>query len=370
MIKRDTCYFCTSPFQLFAILSLALERDEEADLYLDPQFRNCETYAERIRQKNIFNKVHIIKRDEIESRYLSSDSKLVKHLKMAGSYLDVSKISKIIDPEQVKYDNIFISSKAYLPRLYILDYYKKNYNFNIYFFDDGLGSYFGSSAYKISGADALLRKMLFGKKAVSFDYDRFLFSPELYYKVNGEQGFKINKIDCFWNKPEYADLADDVFAVSVETHIREKAVLLEEPFETIFDSENAAEMESIYDEIIRSFGRDDSIIKKHPRSKKAGNPEYNYFANYSLPFEVLCMKNSIDDKILITYGSTAVVTPKLLLGQEPRLLLLYKLAECEDISFELLDGIFNKVKESYSDPGRVMIPKDRDELRQCLTALK
>lgn len=56
---RDTCYFCTSTFQLFSIISLAVFRAEKAVLYINPQFKDAEENVSRIIRRSIFNKVSI-----------------------------------------------------------------------------------------------------------------------------------------------------------------------------------------------------------------------------------------------------------------------------------------------------------------------
>ena len=82
MIERDSCFFCTSPFQFFSILALATEQQEIADLYIDPQFSGAALFAERIKEKNIFHNVEVINSSKIYNKYMRSKPGIKNHLQI------------------------------------------------------------------------------------------------------------------------------------------------------------------------------------------------------------------------------------------------------------------------------------------------
>ena len=363
-LLKDSCYFCTSTYQLFSILSLALSRDEKADLYIDPQFKNAEIIAQRIESLSVFESVYIIDSQKIYSKYISRESGLINHLQIARTYFHVDSISKIIVCNNATYKNIFVSSRAFIPRLYILNCYKKKQDIKVYYFDDGVGSYYGNSALNPSKADGMVRKVLFGKKALDFDQDRYLMCSEMYKKINGDTPYQVLEIDRFFDHPQYSDILDTVFVPGKDIALPESAVILEEISESF--GKQLGELNSLYEYTLEVFGSDDLIMKKHPRSKEDERKGFRYYQKPSLPFEILCIRNDMNKKVLISVGSTALSTPKMITGQEPYIVLLYKFIQNEGMNQAPLDHFFTALKESYTDSDKVMMPNSFEEYKECI----
>ncbi len=76
ILQKDTCYFCTSLYQLFEIPSIAQPRNEAADLYIDPQFSDAEFFAERIRTLNLFDNVVVIDSEKTYSIFFLAEKDL------------------------------------------------------------------------------------------------------------------------------------------------------------------------------------------------------------------------------------------------------------------------------------------------------
>ncbi|MBO7426494.1 MAG: hypothetical protein J6U23_12555 [Clostridiales bacterium] len=363
-LLKDSCYFCTSTYQLFSILSLAISRKEKADLYIDPQFKDAEIFAQRIELLGIFDSVFIIDSKKIYSKYISRESGLINHLQIARTYFHVNSISKIIDCNNASYKNIFVSSRAFIPRLYILSCYKKKMDVKVYYFDDGVGSYYGNSALNPSKADGMVRKVLFGKKALDFDQDRYLMCPEMYKKINGETPYQVLGIDRFFDHPEYSDYLDKVFVPGKDVGLSESAVILEEISDTF--GKKLDDLNALYQYTLEAFGPDDLLMKRHPRSKDEKRKGFRYYQKSELPFEILCIRNDMNKKVLISVGSTALSTPKMITGQEPYVILLYKFIQNEGMNQEPLDHFFMALKESYGNPDKVMMPASFDEYKECV----
>ena len=371
MIKRDTCYFCTSTFQLFSILPLAASRKETADLYIDPQFRDAGVIAKRIRKLGLFNKVRVINSEKIYNKYYTHRKGFLNHIEIARSYLYVDSISAMILGENVCYKNIFVSTKAYMPRMVILHFIKHKCRIKVNFFDDGLASYFGDDAYAPQKGDVMIRKLLFGKKAVDLSCDRYLLSPELFKVINPDFKHRIYAIENIWGDPVWTDRLKKIFNVDDIAPIDRRAVILDDPVDELFTPENAQKMNDIFKTVIESFGSEDTIIKKHPRSRTEPMPGCTCYPDYGIPFEMICIGSDLDSKVIISYRGTAAATPKTLLGQEPYVILLYKLVESKlpSTSGALADRYFESIRSIYSDKSKVMIPKDTDELKTMLQSL-
>ena len=67
-------------------------------------------------------------------------------------------------------------------------------------------------------------------------------------------------------------------------------------------------------------------MKPHPRSKEKTGADIKVYTNTSVPMEVLYagMEN-LDGRILITYASSAVYTPKMFFDAEPVVINLFRI---------------------------------------------
>lgn len=369
MVERDSCYFCTSPFQLFAILALACDRKESADLYIDPQFAEASLFVERIRQTGIFMNVAQIDSKSIYDRYLSASPGLVNHLQIANTYLHVEDIARCILLDGVVYRNIFLSSKAYLPRMVQLSYIRVGRSFNTYYFDDGAGTYEKDRAYRISGADGTIRRVLFGKQAIYTDYDRFVFSPNLYNTLNPGHTFAVRGIRRFWENGQGGETVNRVFGISEQPRIDERVIILDQPKDELFSQEGIAEINGIYRELADAVGRDNVIVKRHPRSSTKDFGDLRYFEGNGVPFELYCLNMDMSKKVIVSFTSTAVATPKILFDQEPIVIVLSKLVKTNTGEKNLFVDYFEAVKKTYNESIRFFIPRDRDEFREFVSSL-
>ena len=357
MRQGETCYFCTSTFQLLSILALAKTRKEPSDLYIDPQFRNAKEIANRIEKIGIFDKITIIDSDLIYNKYFHHRKGFLNHMEIAKSYYFVDKIAEMILKEKVKYRNIFISSKAYIPRMVVFNHIKHNYDVTINYFDDGVGSYYDNSAYKPKRTDAIVRFILFGRKSLDFCTDIYLFSPELYKSLNYDTKTRVHKIERIWEQVGWHEKLNYIFDVSVRNGIRKKVIILDEPIEDILSVDDTNRIFEIYHKLFDAF-KMDCLIKKHPRSERPSDNHFRYYVDFGIPFELICMNEDIENSILVSYGSTAAATPKTLLDKEPIIIMLYKLVSNDN---DVLRRYFPAVRETYTEKEKVYIPESQEE---------
>ena len=193
-VKRKNCFFCTSPFQLFSIISIANSYKGKSDLYIDPQFNNAKEYAIKIKEQGIFANVYVIDSEIIYDKFFTYKKGILNRLQKARTYLKVNDIVSMIIVDNVIYNDIFISSKAYIPRLVYLWYIKNKIKAHMHYFDDGVGSYFADNAYTPKKLDSVLRRILFGKESLRMDYDRYLLFPLFYKKLNPEFNYIIREV--------------------------------------------------------------------------------------------------------------------------------------------------------------------------------
>lgn len=119
------------------------------------------------------------------------------------------------------------------------------------------------------------------------------------------------------------------------------------------------------------FGRaKDVILKPHVHSpaiakKLSANFSNKCFVDSSIYlFEAMLCEGSFANKIIITRLSTVAFSPKFMFDQEPIVILTYKLFKLyKEEGNDILDQTINRLKNSYSDPSRIMVPTNMLEFK-------
>lgn len=366
MREIDSCYFCSTSYQLFSTLSLAAERKEIADLYIVPRFSGSIQFAERIKKIGIFRSVEIINADKICGKYIRGGPGIINHIQIANSYLYVKNIAEIILLPGVKYNNLFCPSKMYFSRMVQLYYIKMKWDFNMYYFEDGIGTYWNSRAYQIKKPDELIRKFLFGKKSIDTGFKRFVFSSDIYRLLNTDNDNEVEEMQKFWADESGKNIMNYIFNTSDKMVINEKLIILDQPKDEILNLTDIKLINNLYRSLIKRVGFNNAIIKQHPRNAEKEIDQVKYFTEAGVPFEIYCMNMNMDEKIIVAYSSTAVATPKLLFNQEPKVIVLTKLFRPKTGEKNLFEDYFLAVKNSYSDPERFCIPENIEELKDIM----
>ncbi|MBW4827960.1 MAG: alpha-2,8-polysialyltransferase family protein [Clostridiaceae bacterium] len=366
----DACYFCTTPYQILGAISLVLEREEKADLYIVGQFSSFNKVAKRIEQKNIFRKVIAIDEYEVLGSIKCLDNKILKRLLMSKQYLKVKDVGDSILDQNVTYKKMYLTCQAFIIRLvyfYLLEFHN---DVEFIYFDDGVGSYYDSDLFKIRFPDKVMRLLLFGEKAVNDDFKRLLYMPELYSSFDKKKVSNLAKMPKIDANKISKDTLNFIFNFKNKDIINEEVIIFDTLKEELYGAEGSGLLNNYYKIIYSYFGKNNVIIKSHPRSKDIQNNEFNYYNNYEIPSEIIYLNMDIEQSILITTASTAVLTPKFIMDREPIIIMLYKLMEKFNTVDEEQDIFFRKVRQTYRDKNKFNIPEDEIELKNILERIK
>lgn len=373
MIQLDACYFCTTPFQIMTAITMVVSQKEQADLYVVPQFGNADEYAARVEAEHVFHRVRVVEDEDIIQKYVGVRRKgLLNHLSIARSYLHVDTIAKGVLFPDTRYTKMYVSSRSYIGRTVQLHLCKHRADTEIVYIDDGEGSYDNPQLLKPRRGDAIVRTVLFGKESVRTDRKKWLYSPELYFRINGEADRDlIEKIPYRWEEPWMRQMIRRIFGITEEMLIREPVIIMDILADGFYAAtEPREELLRIYEKVIKIFGSDRVIIKKHPRDHSPRDSRYHYYDGYGIPFESLCLNMNMSDRVLINVLSTATVIPKLLMDQEPYVVMLYKLLPPDMGVSEKMEKFYRQCKASYRREGRFFIPETPEELAEALEAIR
>lgn len=353
-------FICTTPFQIMNSVVIANHMNDISNLVVLDKFKGSEYLCKDVQKCQVFQNVRLF--DDSLMWASKNKSWLLQRLSTVWTYVKCKELVEKFFPEIATYTDIFVSSRAQVNRLIYMYVSQWMTDVKIHFFDDGLGSYSGS-IIEVSSFDRFLRKTLIGKKAVDFEYDLYLYSPELF------RGYQ-NK-DVVINKINIADKDKDVirkiFHLNIGDITRGENIL----FDTIPTDEFTPQGVIKYRDIVqRIIDRGNIVIKQHPRNNEE---RYNapYFENTAIPFEVYCSQKNYDNSIFFTSCSTAVFTPKLIYDQEPSIVFLYKaLSEYRKSNNSDCDKLVSCLKRMYKNPSKIMVIHNADELDDIMFGME
>ncbi len=368
----QNAFFCTTPYQIITSIVLNQQFCETSDIYIVPQFRFAEEYADRLREIQLFNRVKLVDLTDLD-KHKKAKNKLLLHVGIVQQYFNVDKIAESFLFPNTEYERIYVSSKAFVPRMAYLYCVKHGKKTELVYYDDGEGSYYNRYRIEPSSIDHFIRRVMFGKKANDHSGLLYLYEPELYKALNGNHwNGTIIQIPHIITEPDIKEKLSKVFGITEEDRISENVIILDVLKNGKYSAEDIKKLLDIYGRIQQTFGYENTIVKRHPRNKTDELKDFKCYERYTVPFECLCTQMDMEKKILIVVSSTAVIIPKLLIGQEPVVILLYRIINQINQNDEYKikqDNFYKLCKSNYSSSNKFYIPNSLQELDDILKYL-
>lgn len=364
MIKRDACFYCTTPYQIMCAIAITKSGGKIADIYIEPRFELGDL-DKRLKQLRIFAEVHVVD-VKIWNRFRAGFC-LMRWARMLQGYMRLSDTAQSILLADIAYDDFFYSFPSY--QTSILSVYLSKMGTNINCCDDGQGSYTCENWHVYPIKERVFRKIFFNADTRNRDEQWWLYLPEFYRMINSPDIRPIQKIENIWNRSEIQKDMIFLFGMTEDKAIRDDVILLDIVWDETLDERGEEQLRNVYNIIFAAFGKEHVLIKKHPRNKKMPYIGCRY-NDSTIPFEILVMGQDVNKKILISLCSTATATFKLMQDEEPYILLLYKVVSGFTAEYSNMDNYFRGLQALYRVSEKVMIPNNIGELKQCLKLLK
>ena len=358
------CFVCTTPYQLIAAVSIARSFHKDSDLVIVPQFVDANVYAERVEKTNVFKKVIYGQFGDIE-RYKNRKTSIGIKLGIIENYIRINNLV----PEylgDVNYDCVFISSQAIIGRLISL-YYRK-YGADVVYYDDGEGSYDDNILYEAQGVDRIIRMLMFGRDSIKLGTKRILYCPELYKLTFGDVDNVVRLPN--WSKDiNTLSILNYICGVTDEAKIYNKYIFLDTIPSESFDEKGQLQYIKLFNVCVKELSSE-LIIKRHPRDSRRYNVLCDIYKYSSIPFELICANSNINNKVLITTGSSAAFTPKILFDCEPFVISLHQITGYKYNIDNKREKMISYVRSLYRDKSRVIIPNSVENFIQVINCLK
>ena len=363
-LYREACFACTTPYQVMGAVGIALQEKLEADIYIFGTFRGYAEVADRLRELEIFQTVHAVD-PRVYYRIPTRGNAVVQ---MARCRETVSAFL----PQDVVYGALYASSRAHVKNLLLHELLRRNRDLRLVVYDDGLGMYARDSHVLNTTGIRRAAERLLGWDLYRPSRMRFLVNlPELFEAPEGFADCPVAPMPRLPWTAENRSLLMRVFGVEEDDFIRERVII----FDSLrgWDSDRDRKMRDLdgcFSQAADFFGRDNVILKPHPRSLAVSTADIRLYGKTAVPMEVLyAAMDDLDDRVLITYASSAVYTPRMFFDAEPWVVNLFRITDSVDGGVSEWEETFRKFRRVYREPARVMAPENPERFRECLNTI-
>ncbi len=356
-------FFCETPFQVIVSLFIKeqfTKKRDIVDIVIFDTFSGYEKVALRLKDKKIYNNVYVVK---IKDIILSKT--IWQHIRKVFFVLFPKIMIRKRWYENIKnYDEMYLGNYDLFTSSVRSYYAFRGHHPKVFMYEEAYASYFPiDEMYPMFGLMKFLdfRNKLLGKgNIVRSNIDGwFLFEPDnLLYKPN----CNVYQIDRRLNKnKKIKEVIDYIFDVrKVLKNYDRKYIIFEE---ASLANNSEIDDEKIFDKIIEIVGRDNVIVKLHPRTveDRFTKKGIKTLGSDGVPWEALACVGNFNEKVLISIASSSIVTYRMLFGNKMKAYMLFRFIDTKFKQFESkYDEFWNKVGTVTSEGG-ICIPKSEKE---------
>lgn len=356
-MKKKILITCNTPYHLLLATNLKTTRfrDAKVDLIISDNIVKVEKLIANVKQVGIFNSVYQMNVNHIEVFDFKSKFILSYRRRLAKKVLNKDNI--LLDFSEI---DEYIMFNTCGIALFIGEYIKAvNKGVKISLAEDGIISYnkcFEKWVNNISENPIknVIKNIYFNifptalKKIENF----YFMAPEyLDWSPKGNvikmESIDIddeNTVDIYNRTFGYYNLKDDY----------NKDIIFFDSKDDIYG--HPIDDISYMDRIAEIYGKENIIVKIHPRNPDSVYKRAGYYTNKDtfIPWEIIAMNNDIEKKLLITVGSNSIITTKMLFGKKVNAIMMFRLLDYRSFinrdHWEYLIHFYNKDHTFYSLP--------------------
>jgi len=350
MSGKRVLFICNSAYQLLTAVQIrrTIYAHEEADLILSNQLAGADKVSENARKTNVFGHVAYIenKKQAFANRFREAceDIKIIFHLRRVLG----------------EYDIVCLSNISVFSILFLRLYQRRTSEVNI--FEDGFVTY--SKVFVRMDRASVISRLLLPQGVLGSVSHLFLFNPDLLdWHAQGIQVVAIPKLSN--SNQDTIGVLNTIFDYAASPDRYDKSYLfMEESFYADHFPVNDVE---IVEELARMVGKENVMVKLHPRNPENRFERLGYKTNhsYAIPWELIMLNTPLQGSTLVSISSCSILQPYLLLGIKVRSISLLNLLATKPGNMqgelgEYMQSLFNRFSEfCYS-------PMDMEDFRKHL----
>ena len=310
--KPSILLICNTPFQIMMACHIAslYYKDYDVDITISEGIKDGEMLAKNAQKVTLFRRVLFIKN---KKTFLSSPSIVGKCKYVFGRIWEIWnnwRIAKNLAKNM--YDICLFSNISIFTKLLTSILKKHNPNAQLAIFEEGLVTY--TQLYASGDAPKSLYRRFIDKQGLLAKINTiYLCHPHL-LEWELPNGTIVHLPPININNIELKITLNTIFDYFQCEDVYDKRVVFFEESH-VFEGFDVPDID-IVNQIAKVVGKEEIMIKIHPR-----NPENRFSKlgfktnkNTSIPWEVILLNQSFDNKVLVTISSGAVVSPYLYLG--------------------------------------------------------
>lgn len=354
-MNPKSLFIIYTPYQLMSALNIIKQSSIGAVmLFVTPQM---ETYKNIMLPKN--TKIRIVQR--FYKKKTNYNNKVLERMLILFRLLLLKRAVRKVQILQDVYYDLYVPSDEPICRVvyHYLNARENERRILLHLFDDGIGTYSDFLMEEKSIISRICYKLLKLERLYEDISSIHCYYPELVKLPRVD--IKIEKID---NTVEYKKIFN-IPQEELTKFLGKKVIFLDQ-------GASNKEISRVLNLLACSFQSEEVIIKLHPRiNSVCANELYSRFekSTYPIPMEALCSYLNLNNILLLSYASTANITPFLLCDYNPYSVILVNMTHNKDKrSIDALN-VFLRINE-VAQKIIVFMPKTYNEFETFINRTK
>lgn len=368
--KREILIYCDTPFQIMMAVHLLQTKLKECgvDVIITDHIKNYKMLSENLAALRVFRKTYFMRAYDLDYRkgeFAFTELQYADYVFHRKKYLN-----RLIQLEGV-YDEFFVTDILESTNLIYDSLLSVNPKLKAVFYEEGPVSVLcdqnNQFLPKYYSNDSVFRKCIFKTAGYKTINGNFSYG---YSSINAIAGtsyyFQIHDIPKLYrDNLQYIETLNQIWNYAPSKAIGQSFVFFEESF--FMNHIESNDMRIIKD-IIDTVGKENVLVKLHPRSRVNRFEEYGIKTNQdsSIPWELIALNCVNPNQTLIAVSSGSLIHPQLYWGVKQNVICL---AECKEYRFPKLEEKYYKAfVEVCRKRELAKLPKDRKEFLELLKA--
>lgn len=336
---------------------------DDVDIVLTDDSAGMEQIAANLRATGLFKNVYFV---HIKEKYRGGN--IIKRVvKIKNIYVRKSKVEQLYGIKNFDYEQFYFCVHDITSLLLYRCISKHNKDVVAHRYEEGYSTYTIFDVYNqklhyfINVFSLILREPNLYKKTRYIH----LFNPNFLLYKNNYERIPIHEIES--NDVEFREILNSIFDYNEAGNEFEQAkyIFFEESF--FVDKKQKINDYEIVQEIAKVVGKDNLIVKLHPRTVINRFEKLGIRVSQStLPWEVIQLNHNFSDKCLIAISSGAVLSSKIWFKSDIKVIMMYK---CTNKKPMLVSNEYEeylaKVLGKYGAVG-FSIPVSLEDAKACL----
>lgn len=358
--KKSALFVVNTPYQLLNVLNIITMENGQYEVDIAMVHPSLEEYCDII--SHVVDDDRIFKYSVFYKAFISH-SRFLQRVLLVIEILIRGNIEGKVENDHRVYDYIYVPSAALSCNIVYNHFYRLNRSVELRAYDDGVGTYEGNLVYRHSAVSLLIYRLYFRERFFMNRLKKlYCYHPEIVILRNMYSEVELEEITM---SPNVRSLYSESVGLKANAYYGKRVVVFDQGDNPL----HGGAVSCIVKILLRQFTASQILIKGHPRVGKRENYCGIDVVRDGLSFEALQACVDFKETLLIAHSSTCCITPYLIFGHEPPVIISANVPLSRKVHSAESD-IFTIVKALYKHPERFQIPRSIQELENSISDLE